>query len=149
MSSITGNHAMKKVTHFVIKFLNYLRKHLLKNDIIQSNEQQLKLFGKKRFKIKRLQINEQHDGWTCGFHCLLARQIFLRLLVDGCTFNEEFFKNQKRLLVIDAMKAGKVNEIRKTLFKILTFIDNKKTKRVQKQQQTSNDVVVNIDQGLM
>ena len=50
------------------------------------------------------------------------------------------------MIVINAMKAGKVNEIRKTLFKILTFIDNKKTKRVQKQQQTSNDVVVNLDQ---
>ena len=69
--------------------------------------------------------------------------------MNGYKFNDEFYKNKKRVIVIDAMKAGKVNEIRNTLFKILTFIDNKKTKRVQKQQQTSNDVVVNIDQGLM
>ena len=137
---------MKKVTYFVIKFLNYLRKHLLKNDIIQSNEQQSKLFVKKRFTIKRLEINQQHDGWSCGFHSILARQNFLQLLLDGYKFNEEFYKNQKRVIVIDAMKAGKVNEIRNTLFQILTFMDNKKTKRIQKQQQTSNDVVVNLDQ---
>ena len=67
--------------------------------------------------------------------------------MNGYKFNDEFYKNKKRVIVIDAMKAGKVNEIRNTLFKILTFIDNKKTKRVQKQQQTSNDVVVNLDQG--
>ena len=127
--------------------MNYLRNNLLQNEIIQSNEQQSKLFGKKRFKIKRLQINQQHDEWSCGFHSLLARQNFLQLLLDGYKFNEEFYKNQKRVIVIDAMKAGKVNEIRNTLFQILTFMDTKKTKRLQKQQQTSNDLILNIDQG--
>ena len=82
MYSLLGNHKLDKVSDFVIKFLNYLRKYLLKNDIIQSNEQQSKLFGKKRFKIKRLQINQQHDEWSCGFHSLLARQNFLNLLLQ-------------------------------------------------------------------
>ena len=40
----------------------------------------------------------------------------LQLLWDGCKFNEEFLKNQKRLIVIDAMKGGKVDKIRSTLF---------------------------------
>ena len=147
ISSITGDYAMKKVTYFVIKFLNYLRKHLLENDIIQNNDQQLKMFVKTRFKIKRLEINQQHDGWSCGFHSILARQNFLQLLLNGYKFNDEFYKNKKRVIVIDAMKAGTVNEIRNTLFQILTFMDTKKTKRLQKQQQTSNDLILNIDQG--
>ena len=146
MSSISGDHSIPMVTQFVIQFLNYLRKHLLYNNKIQSNEQQSRFFLSKRFTVKRLEINQQHDGWSCGFHSILARQKFLQLLLDGCKFNKEFFKNQKKLIVIDAMKAGKVDEIRSTLFQILTFMNNKKTKRIQKQQQTSNDLVVNLDQ---
>ena len=44
------------------------------------------------------------------------------------------------------MKGGKVDDIRSTLFQMLTFMDDKKTKRLQKQQQTSNDLIINIDQ---
>ena len=44
------------------------------------------------------------------------------------------------------MKGGKVDEIRSTLLQILTFMDVKKTKRMQKQQQTNNDLVINLEQ---
>ena len=126
MSSLMGNHKLVTVPDFVIRFLNYLRKNLLQNEIIQRNQQQSKWFVKKRFKIQRLQINEQHDEWSCGLHSLLVRKFFLQLLLNASKFNEEFFKNQKRLIVINAMKEGKVDEIRSTLFQILTFMDVKK-----------------------
>ena len=146
MNSLSGNHKLDNVSDFVIKYFNYVRKNLINNKTIQSNEQQSKLFFKNRFKVRRLQINAQNDGWSCGFHSLLARQNFLQLLLNGCKFNEEFFKNKKRLIVINTMKGGKVDEIRSTLLQILTFMDVKKTKRMQKQQQTNNDLVINLEQ---
>ena len=70
---------MKKVTDFVINFLNYLKKNLMEDNpqfTIPSKVEQCKLFSTNQFVVHRLQINEQYDGWSCGFHSLLARQNF-------------------------------------------------------------------------
>ena len=122
---LRGHHTKQSVTKFVIKFLNYLRKNM-KNDnpefTIPSRVEQYKHFISNQFEVRRLQINPQDDGWSCGFHSLLARQNFLNLLLQNHKFNKDWFTNNIGFIEIDNMKDGKVDEIRNTLLQILTFI---------------------------
>ena len=123
--ALQGHHSKQSVTKFIITFLNYLRKSMkIENPEfrIPSENSQYVYFTTNQFVVRRLHINPQYDGWTCGFHSLLARQNFLNLLLQNHKFNKEWFTNNKGCPVIDIMKDGKVDDIRNTLLQILTFI---------------------------
>ena len=140
LTSLYGVHTMRKVTDFVIKFSNYLRKNLMLDNpqfTIPSRVEQFKLFSTNQFEDRRLQINQQDDRWSCGFHSLLARQNFLQLLLEGWKFNKEWFRNNKRSVVIDNMKDGKVDKIRNILLQILTCMAHKKEKLKHPKQITT------------
>ena len=129
LSRLFGVHKIGEVKEFVIKFLKYLRKNLMKDNqqfTIPTGVQQFKLFSIKQFEVRRLQINQQDDTWSCGFQSLLARQNFLKLLSEEWKFNEEWFKNNRGSVIIENTKYGKVDEIRNTLLQILKFMAHKK-----------------------
>ena len=84
-SGLFGVHKIGEVKEFVIDFLKYLRKNLMQDNqqfTIPAGVQQFNLFSIKQFEVCRLQINQQDDGWSCGFHSLLAQQNFSKVLLE-------------------------------------------------------------------
>ena len=127
-----GKHITKEVSNAVIKLLNYIRKHLSEDNqesTLTTKGEQHKYFTNRNFKVCRLQIDQQDDGWSCGYWSLLARQNFLQILSEKVKFNKELFRKQNGTIILEKMTNGTVSEIRHTLFQILTFLEKKKTNK--------------------
>ena len=96
---------------------------------ITTKGEQYKYFSSNNFKVCQLQINQQDEGWLCGYQTLLARQNFVKLLSKKLKFNKELFRIHNRTVIINKMKDREVSKIRNTLFHILTFLAQKITSK--------------------
>ena len=81
-------------------------------------------FLKKQFLTRTLLINNQTDGWSCGYHSLLARRNFLRVLSDKKIMNYDFYENntENTKLLLGKMLDGDFTKIRKSLLHIVKFL---------------------------
>ena len=93
----SGVHKKDAVSKFVITFLNYIRKQQMerctKQHTATTPTTHYHLFSKNHFQTRTLLIHYQTDGWSCGYHSLLARRNFLRVLSDKKIMNYDFYEN--------------------------------------------------------
>ena len=126
--SPSGVHKKETVSKFVITFLNYIRRQQMQNCTKQhtatSSTTHYHQFFKKHFLTRILLIHNQTDGWSCGYHSLLARRNFLRVLSDKKIMNYDFYENntEKTKLLIEKMLDGEFTKISKSLLHIVKFL---------------------------